>query len=108
MNLNKYTKAELINKFKKLETDNNNKSILLGYLLSFKNLILKVTLLTVIIKLLKRYKIIGKIWTGFNWISMSIFRFSMIDIYGAEYISTILEYIRSTHFYNILFYSKIK
>jgi hypothetical protein len=52
-NLNKFTKAELINKFKKLEDQNSNKNNLikiLDYILLFKNLIIKITLIAFIIR----------------------------------------------------------
>lgn len=60
MNLNKYTKAELISKFKKLETksnnsdNNNNKqsifSKLIELILTFKNILIKLTLISLLIK----------------------------------------------------------
>jgi hypothetical protein len=59
-NLNKFTKAELINKFKNLENlkSNHDKNLnsnqsnlkLIDILLLFKSLIIKITLITFIIK----------------------------------------------------------
>jgi hypothetical protein len=57
-NLNKFTKAELISKFKKLEIKNSNEnnsnttlfSKILDFILYFKTLILKITLISIIIK----------------------------------------------------------
>jgi hypothetical protein len=54
-NLNKFTKTELINKIKKFDNQNNNnsKSILIKiveYILLFKSLILKLTLLALLIR----------------------------------------------------------
>ena len=46
-NLNKYTKAELISKFQRLENNNSNQSFfskIFNYILMFKGLILKITL----------------------------------------------------------------
>ena len=58
-NLNKFTKAELINKFKRLENknSNSNQSIftkIFSYILLFKNLILKITLFTFLIKWIRK------------------------------------------------------
>jgi hypothetical protein len=52
-NLNKFTKGELINKFKKLEEQNLNQTLIfkiLGYIIYFKSLIIKITLITFLIK----------------------------------------------------------
>jgi hypothetical protein len=59
-NLNKFTKAELISKFKKLEIKNSNVnnsntnttlfSKILDFILYFKTLIFKVTLISILIK----------------------------------------------------------
>jgi hypothetical protein len=106
MNLNRYTKAELISKFKKLHTENNsNKSILsrlIESILLFKSLILKITLIALIIKWIKKYSFIRKLWLGSNWILFSIFGISLVDIYGLEFISNILNYLRSTYFYGLM------
>jgi hypothetical protein len=63
-NLNKFTKSELINKFKKLQENSNNKSLfskILGNILLFKTFILKITLIALLIKVFKKYSIIRKI-----------------------------------------------
>jgi hypothetical protein len=57
-NLNKFTKAELISKFKKLEIKNSNVnnsnttlfSKFLDFILYFKTLIFKITLISILIK----------------------------------------------------------
>jgi hypothetical protein len=56
-NLNKFTKSELINKIKRLDSQNNNltinKSVLIRiieYIILFKSLILKFTLIALIIR----------------------------------------------------------
>jgi hypothetical protein len=62
MNMNKHTKAELISKFKKLETknsSNNNQSIfskIIENILLLKSILLKFTLISLIIKIIKKYK----------------------------------------------------
>jgi hypothetical protein len=61
-NLKKYTKAELISKIKGL--NNNNPTLfskLLGFMLLFKNILLKLTFLTLIFKIFKRFKILRRI-----------------------------------------------
>jgi hypothetical protein len=66
MNLNKFTKAELISKFKKLENKNSNNQqtftqTILNSLILFKNLIYKFTILTLLIKTFKKYSIFRRI-----------------------------------------------
>lgn len=109
MNLNKFTKAELIQRFRKLETKHtentlsNNSSIFVSFmktLLYFKSLILKITLIAVLIKIFKKYSIIGRIWRVFNAIIMSIFGISFVDIYGSDVINSILDIFRSTAVYS--------
>ena len=62
MNLQKFTKAELISKYQKIQSTNNkNKSILskiLEYVLLFKSFIFKITLIGIIIKLFKKYSLL--------------------------------------------------
>jgi hypothetical protein len=57
MNLNKYKKAELISRFKKLESKNsnnpNNQSIfnrIIELILKLKNILIKITLIALIVK----------------------------------------------------------
>jgi hypothetical protein len=76
MNLKKYTKAELINKFRNLESkqlelmnSNTTKSsnnttfiqVIIKAILYFKAIILKLTFLALIIKIFKRFSILRKI-----------------------------------------------
>lgn len=105
-NLQKYTKAELISKYNKLqENNNNNNSIfsrLIEYILLFKTFVIKITLIGILIKLFRKYSLLRKIWTALNFLIMSLFGVSLVDLYGFEYLKPILEYIRSTQFYLIL------
>jgi len=102
MNLKKYTKDELINKFRNLESKQlellNSKStkssdnttfiqVILESILYFKAIILKITFITLIIKIFKRFKILRRIWLILNTIVMSIFGISMIDLYGLSIFS---------------------
>ena len=87
-NLNKYTKAELISKFKTLENKNSNKSfsqLIINSLLLYKSLILKLTLITLIIKWIKKYSLVRKLWHIFSLISSTLLGFSLIDIYGFDF-----------------------
>lgn len=81
--------------------------------ISWKIYIIKITYIALIIKLIKKYSILTKIWRLINWIVMSIFGISMVDIYGINIfenlfkeiksISThVVNYLSNTHFYNVL------
>jgi len=114
MNLQKYTKAELISKFKELKSNSNtNNSKILDYVYVIKTFIVKFTFLTLIIKIFKRFKILRRIWLILNTIVMSIFGISMLDIYGLTFLSAfiteiteisknIINYLSNTKFYTVL------
>jgi len=99
MNLQKYTKAELISRIKGLTTNpitnstNNSESNskILNFIFLFKSFILKITLIAIIVKIFKRYSIIRKLFTVINTILFSIFGISMIDIYEIESLSKIFH-----------------
>jgi hypothetical protein len=113
-NLNKFTKAELISKFKKLETKNsnskpNNQSKILDFISYFKGLILKFTLISIIIKTFKKYSLFSKIFRFANWIILSIFGISLIDNFPFNFtkeiryiLSSIVTYFSNTHFYSFI------
>lgn len=91
-NLNKFTKAELINKFRKIE--NHNKSILnkiFSYIILYKNTLLKLTLIGLIIRWIKKYSLIRKLWHLISTIASTLLGISFIDIYGIDLISWIRE-----------------
>jgi len=118
MNLNKYTKAELISKFKKIDvknnSNNNQSQIKLVELLNLlKGWIMKLTIIALIFKYFKKYTFISKILRFANWIIVSIFGFSVVDNFGIGYISSfvtdirlivagITAYLTSTQFYAYL------
>lgn len=123
MNLNKYTKAELISKLNKSTNQVNKNSIIIklkSYLsqiweliLTLKNLLVKLTLITLLIKIFKRYRIFRRIWTVINTIVMSIFSLSLIDNFGFDFIKNFLfefksvftnaiDYLSNTRFYEYL------
>lgn len=84
MNLNKYTKAELISKFKRLETKTNQNSQIKNYIeqiweliLTFKSLLLKLTFISFITKIFLKYKLFRKLWTVINTIIVAIFGISL-------------------------------
>lgn len=101
-NLNKFTKAELINKFKNLENLNKIDSIqtqskyqwilkIIDKILYFKSLILKLTLITLLIRYIKKYSLIRKLWHIFSIIGNTLLGFTLIDIYSLDIISWIKE-----------------
>ena len=126
-NLNKFTKAELIDKISKNNEDkikrssflNKFKSYLstfLDFLLKLKGIIFKLTLISFFIQFFKKYKIFRRIWKIFNSIIVSIFGLSVIDTFGFEVmnnlfmefrriISNTVNYLTNTHFY--MFLSKL-
>jgi hypothetical protein len=105
-NINKYTKAELINKFKSLQQENNKSNAvnLLETILKFKNIILKITLITFIIKWIRKYSLVVKLWHIFSVIGSGLLSFSLIDIYYWD----VLSWIKDTSiwkWYAEVFYS---
>jgi hypothetical protein len=113
MNLNKFTKAELISKIKNIKNNPENQSKLFTYLLIIKSFIVKFTLLAFIIKFFKKYSLIRRIYLIINTIVMSIFGISMLDFYGLSFISVflaeissitgnIINYLSNTKFYSYL------
>ena len=99
-NLNKFTKHELINKIHNLDYENkSNQSTsmkIVESILNFKSFILKFTLITFIIKWIKKYSLIQKLWHFFRWIASAILAISMIDIYSLD----IISWIKETSIYN--------
>lgn len=113
MNLQKYTKAELITKLKDIKNNPETNYNLLTYLYLIKSFILKITFLTIIIRIFKRFSILRRIWLIINTVVMSIFGISMLDLYGLSFISefwveistitgNIVNYLSSTKFYTYL------
>jgi len=116
-NLNKFTKAELISKFKKLENKNSNSnnsnttlfSKIFDYILYFKTLIFKITLISVLIKTFKKYSVFSKIFRFANWVILSIFGISLIDNFPFDFtkeiryvLAGIITYFTNTHFYSFI------
>lgn len=100
--LNKFSKAELITKLnhnleQKQQQSNINKII--DLILSFKSLILKITLITFIIRWIKKYSLIKKLWYLFTIIGSSLLGLSMIDIYAFD----LLNWIQNTSIYKWYF-----
>jgi presenilin-like A22 family membrane protease len=61
MNLNKFSKAELISKLKEFKNNSENQSKLLNSFYIIKQFIVKFTLLALIIKIFKRFRILRRI-----------------------------------------------
>jgi len=102
-NLNKFTKHELISKLKNLDNQNSNqnsnKSTLIKiveYLLYFKSLIFKLTLIAFIIRWIRKYSLVSKFWHIFNIIASVLLGFSLMDIYSLD----IITWIKGTNIYN--------
>jgi len=128
MNLNKHTKAELISKINeykinKLEQKLHKNNILtkiksyfvqLWNLIStFKDILAKLTFISLLIGLFKKYKIFKRIWFILNSIIITIFSIFSIENFGIEFLtnfiteiriitSSIVEYLSNTDFYNYL------
>ena len=90
MNLNKFTKAELISKFKTLDSKVKSNSSaqssqtisslsktlfssIITTIIHFKSFLLKFTLITLFLKYFKRYSLFRKLWYLTNWMVMGIF-----------------------------------
>jgi len=127
MNLNKFTKAELISKMKKQQSKNDNLgkeySIIIQIksyfyqiwelILTFKNILVKLTLISLVINILKKYSLLTRMWRIINSIIVTIFGLSLIDNFGFEFLSNffkeikfivgnIIEYFTNTSFYQYL------
>jgi hypothetical protein len=103
-NLNKFTKTELINKIKNFDNQNNNnsKSILIKiveYILLFKSLILKFTLLALLIRWFKKYSLLKRLWHIFSWIASTLLGITLIDIYSLD----VFNWIKETNIYKWLY-----
>jgi len=100
-NLNKFTKAELINKYTKLENQNSNQTQtqskyqlilnIIDKILLFKSLILKITLIGFLIKWIRKYSLVRKFWHIFAIIGNTLLGISIIDIYSWDIISWIKD-----------------
>lgn len=126
MNLNKYTKAELISKLKNKETKTNNVTVsktnnifenkeepLLPILKSYfyeylkiiniiKKYFLQLTLIGLIITIIRRFKFLKIILYLMESVTMFIMGLFTIDIWGYEYLKFIFDYFRDSKFYHFL------
>jgi len=123
MNLNKYTKAELKQKILDYKNESNkNSSInkINSYFSQvwdlfklFKDILLKLTLISFILKILRKYSLFNRLWRILNTIVMTIFGISLLDNFGIEFISNFskeikfifsntIDYLTNTHFYKYL------
>jgi hypothetical protein len=125
MKLNKYTKAELISKLNKIKNENieNNGnyinklnsylSMIWVFLIKFKSMLLKLTLISFLIRIFKKYRLFRRIWIILNSIIVTIFGISLIDNFGFDFIqhffreikfiiSNTVDYLTNTHFYQYI------
>jgi hypothetical protein len=100
--------GSLFVEIKNSNVNNSNQSLfsrILDFILYFKGLILKFTLITIIIKSFKKYSI----FRFANWIILSIFGISLIDNFSFDFtreirsiLSGITTYFSNTHFYSFI------
>jgi hypothetical protein len=119
MNLNKFTKAELISKLQNKQNKQVNKdnvtisSLIITNLIYFKTLILKITFIAFLIKYLKKYSLFRRLWLFINWIAMTIFGISILEIYGISFIAAfftelgsvlanVVNYLANTQIYTTI------
>jgi hypothetical protein len=127
------TKTELIEKFKNLSSSKSLKDLknikneggdkirikdlfksyysrLSAFIYKYKALITKITLFTIIIKYIRKFKLLRFIWKIINYILISTFGIFLSDIYGLKEIIAQIEYnwmkyvnfIHETKIYSVL------
>lgn len=118
-----YTKAELKQKILDYKNESNkNSSInkINSYFSQvwdlfkvFKDILLKLTLISFLLKILRKYSLFNRLWRILNTIVMTIFGISLLDNFGIEFISNFfkeikfifsntIDYLTNTHFYKYL------
>lgn len=124
MNLNKFSKADLISKLEKESKNHDSKNSVLiqikSYLsqiwkliITFKDILVKLTFLKLVISIFRKYKIFRLIWKLINSIVMTIFGISLLENIGVEFIQNlfkeirfilvnIIDYLSNTHFFAYL------
>ena len=108
-NLNKFTKNDLINKLKDLQIKNKNiidnspnkyKFIkIVEFIILFKNWIIRLTLIALLINWFKNYSLFRKLYYIFSWIASTLLGISLIDIYSLD----IISWIKETNIYKWLY-----
>jgi hypothetical protein len=68
---------------------------IISKILLFKSLILKLTLITFLIKWIKKYSLIRKLWHIFSMIGSTLLGLSLVDIYTFDFIN----WLKDTNFY---------
>jgi hypothetical protein len=128
MNLEKYTKAELISKIEKLnklEQQNTKKDVpiknkemktsdlIFDILTKVRNLFLSLTIVTILMKIFKNYKSVRAVLKLANYIILTIFGMSIFEAFGLGFLvkffnelrsifGSIINYLTDTTFYNYL------
>lgn len=114
MNLNKFTKAELISKIKKQTQIKDTNSKFVEFFLALKSVIIKLTIISLLIKIFKKYTFVTKVLRFSNWIILTIFGISVFDAFGLHFLSNLFKevrnifagivgYLSNTTFYNYVF-----
>ncbi len=123
-NLKKYTKTELIERLKSTKESVTNRNTLISQIktylsqiweliLTFKGILIKLTLISFFIQIFKKYRLFKRLWFILNTIVMSIFCISLLDNFGLEFFSNffnemriisanIVDYLSNTSFYTYL------
>ena len=105
--LQNLTKAELISKLETSKVDQNkiesNKDSLIQKMLEIflliKSILLKITLIALIIKLLKKYRLIRGLYSIINALIAGIFGISLMDLYGFDLMRDCVWWIRNSSIY---------
>jgi hypothetical protein len=105
------TKGELITKLKQIESkkDSNNKQNnvsnqsltqkFIELFLLVKSILLKITLIALLIKVFKKYRIVKTIFKLINATILGLFGFSVMDIYGSDLLKDCVYYLRNNGIY---------
>lgn len=102
-----FDKAELISKYQKLQSkkdnnNNNNQSFnqkVIEVFLLAKSFILKITLLTVLYKVFKKYRFVRSILMAINSAILALFGLSFMDLWGFDLIKDCVNYFRNNPVY---------
>jgi len=132
MNLNKFTKAELISKLRLRDLQDHKNKIneviiktsiferiktwtnkIWDFIVKFINFLMKITIIRLAFKSFKNYSWIKRFWKIINGLILGIFGFSILDNFGIDFINNlfievkillynITNYLTNSQFYNWL------
>jgi hypothetical protein len=115
MDLNKYTKAELISKIKNQKSNSTTTSrpTVIEFILYMKNWILSFTIIALLMNIFKKYKSIRAVLRLANYAIVTIFGISMFEAFGFGFLvkflaelkyvfGSVVAYLTDNTFYNYL------